>query len=88
MTMKQRAMQNINDFNDITEHLKAIIVIVDRYRGDGLQSALETHLQKLSESVNASYCLKPLNSSISQKTQGIHEGDRETKGTFERKAHG
>ena len=88
MTMKQRAVKNTNDFNDITEHLKAIIVIVDEYREDGLQSALETHLQELSESVNISYWSKPLSSIVSQKTQGIHEGDRETKGTFERKARG
>ena len=61
MMVEQRAVQNTNDFNDITEHLKAILGIIDRYREDGLQNALENHLQELSESVNASHCSKSLN---------------------------
>ena len=59
--VEQRAVQNTDDFNDITEHLKAILRIIDRYREDGLQSALEKHLQELSEFVNAPHCSKSLN---------------------------
>ena len=61
VTMKQCAVQNTDDFNDITELLKAILAIFDRYREDERQSAIENHLQELSESVNASRCWKELN---------------------------
>lgn len=67
--MLQRAIQNQKEFNDVTQHLEAILATLNRYKQYGLQGTLEDHLRELSKSVNALHITVSSDLPLSQQTR-------------------
>ena len=56
--MSQLAVSNKQEFETMTQRLKAILAILDHYQQLGLQDVLEDQLEELSKSVNWSRSLR------------------------------